>query len=198
VIGAVVLAAGEGRRFGGPKQIAELRGRPLVDHVLEAIWAVPAIERVVVVLGAEAQRVRHEATLDGAEVVVAADWREGISASLRAGIAALADADAAVVLLADQPLLTPRAIAAVLDAADGPAPAARATYDGRPGHPVVIKRELFEAVAGLRGDAGARDLLESVGVRMVDCAHLASAHDVDTPRDLEAIRGEPARAEAAR
>jgi molybdenum cofactor cytidylyltransferase len=195
VIGAVVLAAGGGSRFGGAKQLAELRGRPLIEHALLAIWAVPAIERVVVVLGAQADRVRAGADLEGAEVVVAEDWREGISASLRAGVAALAEAEAVVVMLADQPLITPQVIAAVLDSADSPAPATRATYGGAPGHPVLIKRELFARVAELEGDAGARDLLEAVGVRRVECGHLASAHDVDTRADLEAIGGETSEAE---
>jgi molybdenum cofactor cytidylyltransferase len=192
VIGAIVLGAGGGSRFGGAKQLARLHGRPLIEYALEAVRAVPAIERVVVVLGAEADRVRAGADLDGAEVVVAEDWSEGISASLRAGVAALADAEAVVVVLADQPLLTPQAIAAVLDRLDSPAPAARAVFDGRPGHPVVIKRELFARIATLRGDEGARDVLELAGVLNVECGGLTSGHDVDTRADLEAIGGDVA------
>ena len=189
MIAGLVLAAGEGSRFGATKQLAELSDRPLIEHALEAVWAVPAIERVVVVLGAAADRVRADADLDGAEVVVADDWREGISASLRVGVAALADCDAVVVVLADQPLITPGVIAAVVERIDARAPAARATYQGSPGHPVLIKRELFAEVARLRGDAGARDLLEAAGVAKVECGHLASPHDVDTREDLEAIGG---------
>jgi molybdenum cofactor cytidylyltransferase len=192
VIGALILAAGSGSRFGGPKQIAELGGRPLIEHSVEAVSAVPGIERTVVVLGAEAELVRARADLAGAEVVVAADWAAGIAASLRAGIAALADADAVLITLADQPLITPRAIAAVVDRIDAPEPAARATYDGRPGHPVLIKRPLFAELSALEGDSGARDLLELAGVAKVECGHLASDHDVDTAADLEAIAGEVA------
>ena len=187
MIGGVILAAGEGSRFGGAKQLALFRGRPLIEHALAAATAVPAIERVVVVLGADADRVRAEANLDGAEIVLAEDWREGIAASLRAGIGALAEAEAALVLLADQPLITPQAIAAVVDRIDSPRPAARAVFGDEPGHPVLIKRELFGSVARLRGDSGARELLEAVGVARVECQHLASAEDVDTPADLVAI-----------
>jgi CTP:molybdopterin cytidylyltransferase MocA len=93
-----------------------------------------------------------------------------------------------LVVLADQPLLTPRVVAVVLDRMDGAAPAVRATYGGVPGHPVLIKRTLFAEVAGLRGDAGARDLLAAHGVVDVECAHLGRHDDVDTPADLEAIR----------
>jgi molybdenum cofactor cytidylyltransferase len=191
VIGGLVLAAGSGSRFGGPKQVAELRGRPLIELAIETMSAVPAIERIVVALGAEADLVRARADLTGTEVVVTPGWEEGIAASLRAGVAALAETEAVVVTLADQPLITPQVVAAVLDRSESRAPAARATYDGRPGHPVVIKRELYADVLALEGDAGARDLLELAGVATIECGHLASDHDVDTRADLERIGGRP-------
>jgi molybdenum cofactor cytidylyltransferase len=189
VIGGLVLAAGRGSRFGGPKQVAELRGRPLIEHAIEAMAAVPAIDRIVVVLGAGAEVVRARSDLSGTQVVVATDWEEGIAASLRAGIEALADADAVVITLADQPLITPEVIAAVLDRIDSPAPSARATYAGRPGHPVLVKRELFGDLGALEGDSGARGLLELAGVARVECGHLASDQDVDTRAALDAIEG---------
>ena len=187
MIGGLILAAGEGRRFGGRKQLAALHGRPLLQHSIDAMRAVPALDPVVVVLGADAERIAARIDLDGVETVVCEDWVEGIAASLRAGIAALAEADAVVVTLGDQPLISPQVIAAVLDRLDHPAPAARATYGGDPGHPVLIKRRLYAAVGELRGDSGARDLLETAGVAAVECGQLCSSHDVDTPRDLKAI-----------
>ena len=187
MIGGLILAAGSGSRFGGPKQLAELDGKPLLDHAVKAMSAVPAIERIVVVLGASADVIRTRAGLDGVDVVVADDWADGVSASLRAGIAALRSAEAVVVTLADQPLITPQVIAAVVDLGDSRLPAARATYGGNLGHPVLIKRELFDQIADLAGDAGARDLLELAGVAKVECGHLADPHDVDTPDDLAEI-----------
>jgi molybdenum cofactor cytidylyltransferase len=191
LIAGVVLAAGDGSRFGGPKQLADLHGRALVEHALDALAAVAAVERIVVVLGARAEQIRTGADLSGTEIVVAPNWESGISASLQAGIAAVDTAEAALVTLADQPMITPQVIAAVIDRIDGPAPAARATYDGRPGHPVLIKRELFAEVLELEGDAGAGDLLELAGVAKVECGRLASDHDVDTRDDLLAIGGTP-------
>ena len=188
-IGGVILAAGGGSRFGSAKQLAYLDGRPLLEHAVMAMEAVPAIERIVVVLGAAADEISERVDLGAAEPVVCRDWEEGIAASLRAGVAALADAEAIVVTLGDQPLITPQVIAAILDQIDSRQPAARATYDGRPGHPVLIKRQLYGAVAGLRGDAGARELLASVGVRELEARHLCRPDDVDTPADLRAIRG---------
>ncbi len=187
VIGGVILAAGGGRRFGGVKQLADLEGRPLLGHALEAMRAVPEIARIVVVLGAAAERIVAGVDLGGAETVVADDWDEGIAASLRAGIAALPEIDAAVVTLGDQPFVSSQAIEAVLERLDGPTLAVRALYDGVPGHPVVIGRDLFPDVAGLRGDLGARDLLEAHGVLGVECAHLARPDDVDTQADLESL-----------
>jgi len=188
MIGGLVLAAGAGRRFGGRKLIAELDGRPLLDHAIEAMLAVPAVERVVVVLGADADEVAAAADLEGTEAVVCDHWREGMAASLRAGVAALDDASAAVVILGDQPFVTPQVIAAIVDHVAAPEAATRATYDGRPGHPVLIKRLLFEAVASLRGDTGARELLAAAGARELECGQLCRPDDIDTLADLESAR----------
>jgi molybdenum cofactor cytidylyltransferase len=197
VIAGVVLAAGGSTRFGSPKQLAELRGRMLLERAIDSIQSVPAIDPIVVVLGAHADEIRERADFEGVEIVVAGDWQEGIAASLRAGVAAVAQADAVIVVLADQPLITPQVIAAVLERADGPRPAARATFGGSPGHPVLIKRLLFAELRQLRGDEGARDLIEAHGVATIECGHLASAHDVDTPEDLAAIGGHPTTLEAS-
>jgi len=188
VIGGLILAAGGGHRFGAVKQLADLDGRPLLEHAIVAMEAVPAIERIVVVLGAAAGEISDQVDLGAAEVVVCRDWEEGLSASLRTGAKQLADTEAIIVTLGDQPLISREVIAAILDQIRAPEAAARATYDGRPGHPVLIKRELYGAVAGLRGDTGARDMLATAGVREFEAAHLCRPDDVDTPADLWAIR----------
>jgi molybdenum cofactor cytidylyltransferase len=199
LIGGLVLAAGAGERFGGPKQLAQLDGRPLLEHVLLAMAAAP-LDRVVVVLGAGADEVLARVHLHGAEPVVCADWREGMAASLRAGVEALADADAVVVALGDQPRLSPAAVARVVQARSTERPgvpaiagsagrspralAVRATYGGVPGHPVLLERALFGRLRELRGDEGARVLLEGVDVRAVECDGLGAPDDVDTPEQL--------------
>jgi molybdenum cofactor cytidylyltransferase len=187
VIGGVVLAAGEASRFGGPKQLAELDGRPLVEHALASIAAVPAIERYVLVLGAYADQIRAAIDPHGAEIVVCDDWAEGQAASLRAGLSAIDDFDAAAIFLGDQPGITPAAIDAVLVMFDGTR-AVRAVYEGSPGHPVVMPRALMRQAMELKGDAGARELLEGAAVRKVEVAHLCRPTDVDTPGDLESLR----------
>jgi molybdenum cofactor cytidylyltransferase len=188
LIGGIVLAAGGARRFGSPKQLADLGGVPLLQHAVDAMLAVPALDRVVVVLGAAAGHVGKAVRFATAEAVVCERWSEGLAASLRAGVEALGDAEWAVVTLGDQPRITPEAIEAVLDAVGPDVEAVRAVYGGRPGHPVALSRTMLRRVAGLRGDVGARDLLAGADVRSVEALHLARPDDVDTPEELEAIR----------
>ena len=149
--------------------------------------AVPAIDPVVLVLGAHADRIRKEADLSGADVVVCADWADGQSASLRAGAAALGEVDAAVITLADQPFISPQVIAGVLNLR-GRHLAVRATYDGAPGHPVLLERRLLDHVAELRGDAGARKLLTGDHVLEWECGRLCDPTDIDTPERLQEVQ----------
>jgi CTP:molybdopterin cytidylyltransferase MocA len=181
-IGAVVLAAGAGRRFAdGPKQLAEVDGRPLLEH---AVRAVRVLSPRVVVLGHAAEQVLAGVDLHGARSVRCEDWEEGQAASLRFGILALGDVDAAVIALGDMPGVTPAAVDAVVGAWDGEADAVRASYAGRPGHPVLLSRTLLDRAGELRGDVGFRPLLERARVREVECGHLADPGDIDTREEL--------------
>jgi molybdenum cofactor cytidylyltransferase/nicotine blue oxidoreductase len=185
VTAGLILAAGEGTRFGEEsKLLADLEGRPLLEHAIRAQSAVPELERIVVVLGAHAAGVLAAVDFGQAEPLICEDWREGQAASLRCGLAALSDADTVIVTLGDEPLITPEVIARFLDAPPG----TRAIYDGRPGHPVVLGRDHIRAAAQLTGDHGARTLLGDGPT--IECAELSSGRDVDTPDDLEAIRHE--------
>ena len=177
---ALVLAAGGGRRFGGTKQLATVRGRPLLEH---ALAAVAAVSPRVVVLGHAADEVEARVDLHGATPVVCSDWEEGQAASLRCGLAALAGVDAVLVVLGDQPGLTPAAVDALLGAG-GDEDAVRATYGGEPGHPVLLRRPLLARAGELSGDAGFRDLLRDARVGAVEVGHLADPQDVDTAADL--------------
>jgi molybdenum cofactor cytidylyltransferase len=191
LIGGVVLAAGGASRFGSPKQLAELDGVPLLQHAIDAMLAVPAIDPVVVVLGAEAERVAAAVDLGDARSVVCEAWAEGMAASLRCGVEAVGDCDWVILTLGDQPRVTPQVIAAVMDQADS-APigtaAVRATYGGASGHPVALGRAILPHVAALHGDVGARELLGHATVRTFEAGRLCDPTDVDTPQELEALR----------
>jgi molybdenum cofactor cytidylyltransferase len=191
LIAGVVLAAGGASRFGSPKQLAELDGMPLLQHAVDAVLAVPAIDPVVVVLGAAAERVREAVALRAARAVICDDWGEGMAASLRCGVEAVADADWVIVTLGDQPRVTSSVIAAIADEAAAAPPgvdAVRAMYDGVPGHPVALSRAMLPGVAKLRGDVGARELLGSASVRTFEAGRLCDPVDVDTPEELEGLR----------
>src|SRR3954447_24580156 len=149
--------------------------------------AVPAIDPVVLVLGAHADRIRAEADLRGADVVVCDNWADGQSASLQAGVTALGDVEAAVVTLGDQPFISSEVIAGVLDQR-GRHLAVRATYDGAPGHPVLLERRLLDHVAELDGDTGARPLLEGDHVYTWEVGRLCDPTDIDTPERLQEVQ----------
>ena len=187
MIGGIVLAAGAGTRFGGGKQLALLDGRPLLEHAVRAMTASP-VGRVVVVLGAGAEEVAAGINLHGAETRVCERWEEGQSASLAAALAELADCDAVVVTLGDQPRISPDAIRRVIAGRGEGAAAVRATYGGEPGHPVLLEHALFERLRDVTGDHGARNLLVSVQTREVPCDDLGGGEDVDTPAQLDALR----------
>ena len=138
--------------------------------------------QVTVVLGASAEEALPLLDGTGATAVVAADWADGMSASLRAGLTAATgtDADAAVVLLVDLPDVGADVVRRLLEPLPDPATLRRASYDGRPGHPVVVGREHWPLVAGsATGDRGARAYLDSHGAQLVECGDLATGRDVD-------------------
>lgn len=181
----LLLAAGAGRRFGSPKALARLPdGTGFLARAVAALSA-GGCAPLVVVLGAGAEQATPLA--GRAIVVVNDDWATGMGSSLRAGLAALpADADAALVLLVDTPGIGAEAIAR-LAAHAGVDVVAMATYDGRRGHPVLLGRSHWPAVARLaEGDEGARPFLRSYAgpVLEVPCGDVADPADIDTPDDV--------------
>jgi CTP:molybdopterin cytidylyltransferase MocA len=184
VIGAVVLAAGEARRFGSPKQLALLEGRPLLEHTVSAVCDVPAITRVVVVLGARADVIETGVQFGRAETVRCPRWREGMAASLRAGADALQGSglETLVVAVGDQPRLSSKTIEHLLDLSGD---AVRASYSGAPGHPVVMRGTVLARLLESDLDIAGRSLVE--GATLVEISDRRSGADVDTPADLAAL-----------
>jgi CTP:molybdopterin cytidylyltransferase MocA len=169
----VLLAAGAGTRYGMPKVLAA-QGEWLRCGVTALDGG--GCDDIVVVLGAAVVDVPPPA-----RAVIADDWADGLSASLRAGLSAI-DADYAVLHTVDTPDVGADVVRRVLDAARSSPPGlARARYGERPGHPVVVARRHWpDLFATLRGDEGARPFLGArTDVVAVDCADLASGHDID-------------------
>lgn len=183
-----MLAAGGGRRYGGPKALVRLDGALLVERAAGTLQAAGCTP-VVVVLGAEAERVRAEADLGDAVTVDNPSWRTGMGSSLRAGLAALdgTEATAAVVLLVDMPGVTAEAVRRVAARA-GPDALVTATYRGRRGHPVVLGRHHWAGASALAvGDIGARAYLTAhwSDVLGVSCEDVADDTDLDVPPPAE-------------
>jgi len=183
----VVLAAGAGSRFGATKQLAELGGVPMLEHVLRTLAESP-VDRTVVVLGADAERVRSAVHLHGATATLCERWAEGQSASLAAGLRELAGCDRVVVALGDQPGMTAESVRRVLGALDDGVRAARAIYGGRRGHPVAVDSSLFDELRAVTGDTGGRAVLVRAGAMDVACDDVGGGGDVDTPDQLAAMR----------
>ncbi|MBB3665821.1 nicotine blue oxidoreductase [Prauserella sediminis] len=184
----LLLAAGEGRRFGMPKALAAHRGHALVTRAADALLE-GGCDPVVVVLGARADEARPLVPA-GARAVVAGDWAEGMGASLRTGLRALADADpppvAALVHLVDLPDVGADVVARMCGYA-GTDVVARAAYAGIPGHPVLFGRRWWAEIATqAAGDRGARDWLRARDdVQLVDCGDIGGGRDADTPELLD-------------
>jgi CTP:molybdopterin cytidylyltransferase MocA len=175
VIAAVVLAAGEGRRYGGLKQLHPVDGRPMLEHVLATV-AGSGPEHRVVVLGARAGTILERIDLHGARPVISDRWDAGQAASLHAGLASLPDeADWAIVVLGDGPDLDPRAVARVTAAAEaGGTDILAADYGSGRSHPVAIPRARWTDIPA-SGERPVRGL----PAEAVDCRGLTPPGDVD-------------------
>ena len=211
----MLLAAGEGSRFGRPKALVELVGRTLAERGVNLLRAGGA-DPILVVTGAA----RIE--LDGIYTIYNEEWRTGMGSSLRAALNALTDAPdpdrtkspdqagepsgaadrsvaplpsdvrAVVVALADQPLVGAEAVARLIAAYCGGAGVAVAAYDGKPRNPVLLAREHWpEVIATATGDQGARAFLRARPdlVTLIECGDTGRPDDIDTAADLERVAG---------
>jgi len=191
----VLLAAGEGSRFGRPKALVELDGQTLAERGVTMLRAGGA-DPVLLVTGAAPVELAPERQV---RTVHNGEWRTGMGSSLRAALRALAPPDApdpapevgaVVVALADQPLVGAEAVTRLIAAYRAGAGVAVAAYAGRPRNPVLLAREHWpEVIAAAAGDQGARAFLRARPdlVTLVECGDTGRPDDIDTPADLDAI-----------
>jgi CTP:molybdopterin cytidylyltransferase MocA len=197
-VAGVLLAAGEGSRFGRPKALVELDGQTLAERGVTMLRRGGA-DPILVVTGAA------PVEMDGILAVYNEQWRTGMGSSLRAALRALtgaegaqdrpaatlaADVGAVVVALADQPLIGTDAVARLIAAYRGGAGVAVACYDGQPRNPVLLAREHWpEVIAAATGDQGARAFLRARPelVTLVECGDTGSPDDIDTAADLDRV-----------
>ncbi len=185
---ALILAGGAGRRFGGGKLLAPLADQPVIRRTAAAV-AAAGFADLLIITGAEDQRIRAALEGIGCRIVHAADWAEGMAATLRTGIAALApDAAGVCVFLGDMPLVPIQLCPALTEAATAAGYAARPRVNGKPGHPVAFTRAAFADLARLIGDQGATMLLKQRPgeVAYIDTDDIGALIDIDSPADLAA------------
>jgi nicotine blue oxidoreductase len=191
---AVLLAAGAGTRLGlGPKALLPFRGRTLVE-VLAGVLLDGGCRDVVIVLGADAAKVHTTADLRLYTVVENPDWQAGMGSSFQRGVAAAAVEDNALIVLVDQPGLTPETVARLLSA-HRPGRVTAAAYRGPDGtlrraHPLLLDVTLrAEAAESATGDAGARHFLRAHPdlIDLVDCSDQSGGEDLDTPDQLRLL-----------
>jgi molybdenum cofactor cytidylyltransferase len=191
-IGAVVLAAGASTRFGSPKALAELDGRPILEHVLDAIREA-GIDEIVVVLGHAADEIEDGIEWLDERIVRNPDPRE-LSSSLQIGLDAIGDAEpavqAALLVLGDQPRTRPAVIRALIAAARTSTLSVIAPIyaDGGGANPILLRREAFDLVDETSGDRGLGPVLEARPELVLEVPVAGTNPDIDTPGDLEALQ----------
>lgn len=188
----IVLAAGASSRFGSPKQLVRIDGRPLLHRAVANAVEI-AGHAVTVVLGAHAAELGQLLGHSPCSLVVNRDWAEGIASSIRAGLARLPPScDGALLTLADQPAVTVDDLKRLAAAwRREPQRIVAARYEGMLGVPALFPRAEFPALDALRGDRGAREILRRSRDRVVGIDLPNAGIDIDTPEDLLRLSSEP-------
>jgi len=182
---AIVLAAGASTRFGSPKQLVRLEGRPMM-HAAVARAVEIAGQAVTVVLGAHAAELAPLLRHSPASVIVNRDWAEGIGSSIRAGVSRLPPScDGVLMMLADQPAVSADDLRRLAGAwRRQPTFIIASFYESTTGVPAIFPRSVFTPLTELRGDQGARHLIHRLRDRVVRVPMSVAAIDIDTPEDL--------------
>ena len=176
MISSIVLAAGQSTRFGRPKQLVTLQ--PILDNLAQS-----KIDEIVVVLGAHADEIRERIQFGKARTVINPDYANGMSTSIQAGLRAI-DADAAMIVLADQPFVTPRTFDALIDEYRLRRGVIIPTFNGVRGNPVIVDRSLFAEMMTIRGDTGCRSIFGEHAVHLLPVDDRGVVQDIDTPADM--------------
>lgn len=194
-VAALVLAAGSSSRLGQPKQLVELEGETLLERAVRNVRQA-GCEEVIVVLGAHSRLIAPQAGRLPATLVHNDRWAEGMSSSIACGIGCLQQhcpkTDAVLVTLTDQPLLSADFIIRLIQAWENSSfKLAAADYGDAPGPPAIFGREFLNALAGLQGQQGARQLLMKHRDHLALLPFPEGNFDLDTPEDLEKLRNLP-------
>ena len=189
--GILILAAGQSNRLGRPKQLLKYNGSRFIKRVTEIAIATEC-SPVVIVLGAYADQIQSELTMNGIHVLINAHWQEGMASSIREGLKELVrlneKIDGVVVLVCDQPYLKTKHINALIQLqAQKNLPAVSCSYEGVLGTPALFHKSLFQQLLNLQGDSGAKKILSSFNSEIGIVEFDEGVFDVDTESDYEKL-----------
>lgn len=187
--GIIILAAGESKRMGKPKQLLSFNGITLLTSVAKTACE-SDMQPVIVVLGANAEKIEASMNMAGINLVKNDDWQEGMASSIRKGVTTITEffpnVDGIVMLVCDQPYLTHEVIKALIEAQrNSGLPVAAASYGGKLGTPALFHKSLFSDLMSLEGDTGARKMLERKREHVVEVDFDMGVVDIDTQEDYE-------------
>ena len=190
-ISGLILGAGASQRFGEPKQLLPFAGTTLLGWVVAQAQQAMGLDELVVVLGRSAGEVRERVDFGDASIVENRVFTEGCASSYRAGIAALdSHADAIMIILGDQPGITPEIIDCLAEEwRKTDAPIAICSYEGRRGHPMIFARRLFDQLEVLHGDKAAWKLVDAHASSLLEVQlAIPFPEDINTREDFERLQ----------
>jgi molybdenum cofactor cytidylyltransferase len=185
---AIILAAGESSRLGSPKQLLTWQGKSLLEHAITHARTV-FDERVIFVLGANAELIQNRIPLNGITPIINTNWQEGMAASIRTGIETLPPrATAALIMLCDQPLITATHLAKLVQAwQNAPNQIVASQYHKTTGVPALFPAEFFGQLLTIKGDSGAKLVLAQLEERIIKIAMPEAEFDIDRPDDVDQL-----------
>jgi len=190
MISAIVLAAGESTRMGFPKLLLPIKGRSLLQRVIDNALQ-SKVGEVIVVLGAEATKLRREIKQSQVKIIENASYKEGLSTSLKAGLQAVSpQAQAVLILLGDQPLISHDIIDALIDKYEESGSIMVApVYKGKRGNPVLFDSSLIPELSRVTGDKGGREIIEKHPAQLatVDFESTITGTDIDSWEDYREV-----------
>jgi molybdenum cofactor cytidylyltransferase len=196
-VSAIILAAGESRRMGKTKQLLDVGGKPLLQHILDRIRQTE-VDEVILVLGHEAERIQKKVSTPGVKVVLNPDYRQGMITSIRQGLQALDPrSEAFFIVLGDQPGIEPKVYNLLIQEFRTRFPRKTIllpTYKGKRGHPALFSVKYRPEAFRIEGDRGFRKVLEMYPqeVFLVELESESIVNDLDTPQDYQNFIGKKA------